>query len=70
MRHQKRKRSPLAQTLPTPRLVFLPDAMNPEGEPRIGLLRPGDRHPSVFRSIGAALAAIDRAAIGGQEVRP
>jgi hypothetical protein len=64
------KALPRRDSVPTPRLVFLPDAMNPEGEPRIGLLRPGDRHPSVFRSVAAALAAIDRAAIGGQEVLP
>lgn len=47
-----------------PRLVFLGDARDDDGQPRIALMPRGGGLPIIFRSIGAALAAKRRAEAG------
>lgn len=42
-----------------PRLILMPDAIGPDGEPRAALLMPGFRLPVLYRSVSAAMAAME-----------
>ncbi|MFH5927037.1 hypothetical protein [Roseomonas xinghualingensis] len=41
-----------------PRVILMPDAANPDGLPRAGLLHPGARLPVLYPNLPAALAAL------------
>ncbi|WP_158309227.1 hypothetical protein [Komagataeibacter medellinensis] len=42
-----------------PRVILIPDAIGPDGEPRAALLMPGFRLPVLYRSVSAAMAAME-----------
>jgi hypothetical protein len=41
-----------------PRVILVPEAANPDGLPRAGLLHPGARLPVLYSTLPAALAAL------------
>jgi hypothetical protein len=51
---------PILRTTPGPRLVLLPDCPNPDGQPRAGIIVPGQRLPIAFASMAEAVAALHR----------